>query len=139
MRAYAGAFQDMDETVAANLETTYGQRPAFGDTLILANRRSVIQDMPPLFGQGTWMNDTAISLVLRKLVLRGERISTIDPVVTESIADNTTGRIQRLQERFEHGHGDKDVVLVPVNIDNVHWVLFVVEEGWERQVLRLHG
>ncbi|KAK2051756.1 cysteine proteinase [Colletotrichum caudatum] len=125
LRAYARAFQNIDKTVSATLETAGGQRPAFGNTLILANRRSVVQETLPLFKPGAWMNDTAVSLVLSKLVCRDQRFSTIDPVVTKSIADDATGQMERLQERFEQGHSKKDFILVPVNVHNQHWVLFV--------------
>ncbi|KAI8211079.1 hypothetical protein K4K52_011166 [Colletotrichum sp. SAR 10_76] len=120
-RAYASAFQAIDEMVSANLETTYGQRPAFGDALILAHRRDVIQETIPLFGETRWMNDTAVTLVLSKLVLRDERCSTIDPIVFKAVAESEVGEVQRLQQKFRQAHGDKETILVPVNIENQHW------------------
>ncbi|KAI8179753.1 hypothetical protein K4K54_001654 [Colletotrichum sp. SAR 10_86] len=120
-RAYASAFQAIDEMVSANLETTYGQRPAFGDALILAHRRNVIQETLPLFGNKRWMNDTAVTLVLSKLVLRDERCSTIDPIVSKAVAESEVGEVQRLQQKFRQAHGDKETILVPVNIENQHW------------------
>ncbi|KAJ0267608.1 hypothetical protein COL940_014199 [Colletotrichum noveboracense] len=123
-RAYASAFHAIDEMVSANLETTYGQRPAFGDALMLAHRRNVIQETLPLFGKTRWMNDTAVTLMLSKLVLRDERFSTIDPIVSKAVAESEVGEVQRLQQKFRQAHGDKETILVPVNIENQHWVLF---------------
>ncbi|WYZ42257.1 hypothetical protein EsH8_V_001152 [Colletotrichum jinshuiense] len=118
--ANTSAFPWFNHVVVEDNDSQGAQSAASSDNL----QRELLTKALRHFDPNQWLNDVCISVVLSMLVSRDARVSFIDSVFSEAVIADPASVSDRKIARFERDHSNKDLVLIPYNIRNFHWVLF---------------